>query len=82
MKIQDILKITARWQVSTRIGRAKQEIIRDIQMREGYSPCFRTRPHCGNDCLWKSDCLKVDAKRGAAVSNAAPGDQERPSAKR
>ena len=57
MKIQEIREIARQWDVNARIGRSKQEIIRDIQVREGFSPCFRTRESCDNDCLWKGDCL-------------------------
>lgn len=57
MKIQEIRKIAKPWGVDARIGRSKQDIIRDIQIREGYSPCFRTKEACEYDCLWKTDCL-------------------------
>jgi hypothetical protein len=57
MKIQEIRKIAKPWGVDARIGRSKLEIIRDIQMREGYSPCFKTKEACEYDCLWKTDCL-------------------------
>ncbi|MBU1966643.1 MAG: SAP domain-containing protein [Proteobacteria bacterium] len=57
MKIQEIREIARRWDVNARIGRSKQDIIRDIQIQEGYSPCFRTKEECESDCLWKSDCL-------------------------
>ena len=57
MKIQEIKEIARRWDVNARIGRSKQDIIRDIQIQEGYSPCFHTREECESDCLWKSDCL-------------------------
>jgi len=57
MKIQEIREIARQWGVNARIGRSKQDIIRDIQIREGYSPCFRTKDECDSDCLWKSDCL-------------------------
>lgn len=58
MKIQDVRVIAKKWNVDARIGRSKQDIIRDIQIREGFSPCFRTRDDCTEDCLWKSDCFK------------------------
>lgn len=57
MKMHEIRKIAKKWQVDARIGRSKQEVVRDIQIREGFSPCFRTREVCDSDCLWKSDCL-------------------------
>ena len=57
MKMQEIRKIAVYWGVDTKIGRFKKDIIRDIQVKEGNSPCFGTKEICGNDCLWKADCL-------------------------
>ncbi|MBU4370756.1 MAG: SAP domain-containing protein [Proteobacteria bacterium] len=51
MKMQEIKEIAKQWDVNARIGRSKQDIIRDIQIREGYSPCFRTKEECESDCL-------------------------------
>ncbi|MGZ3608301.1 MAG: hypothetical protein ACXU9J_10325 [Syntrophales bacterium] len=51
MKIQDIRLIAKAWNVDTRIGRSKLDIVRDIQVAEGYSPCFCTKDACGEDCL-------------------------------
>jgi hypothetical protein len=56
MKIQEVRKIAKAWNVNVGIGRTKQDIIRDIQIHEGYSPCYRTKETCENDCLWKEDC--------------------------
>mgnify|MGYP001370509614 CR=1 FL=1 len=55
--MQEVREIAKKWGVDTRIGRTKQAIIRDIQVREGYSPCYRTRDACSEECLWKSDCI-------------------------
>lgn len=63
MKIQQIREIARPWGVDARIGRSKQDIIRDIQLREGYSPCFRTKEICELDCLWKTDCLNHTRQR-------------------
>lgn len=57
MKMQEVRGIARKWGVDIKVGRSKQEIIRDIQIREGYSPCYRTRTECECDCLWKPDCL-------------------------
>jgi hypothetical protein len=57
MKMQEIRKIAVYWGVDTKIGRFKKDIIRDIQVREGNSPCFGTKETCENDCLWKAACL-------------------------
>ncbi|MCX5844971.1 MAG: hypothetical protein NTW12_01225 [Deltaproteobacteria bacterium] len=56
MKIQEIREIAKSWGVDTKVSRSKQDIIRDIQIIEGNSPCFRTIETCGNNCLWKKDC--------------------------
>jgi hypothetical protein len=57
MKIQEIREIAKSWGVDTKVGRSKQDIIRDIQISEGNEACFRTSETCGNDCLWKKDCI-------------------------
>jgi hypothetical protein len=45
--------------VNARIGRSKEAIIRDIQLREGNVPCFGTKTVCEEiGCLWKEDCLR------------------------
>ncbi len=59
MKLEEIRKIAQTWGVDVSTGRTKQDITRDIQISEGYSPCFRTKNTCDeNDCLWKNDCIK------------------------
>lgn len=57
MKITEIRKIASKWGIDTKIGRSKKDIIRDIQVSEGYAPCFGTRDACDNGCLWKNDCI-------------------------
>lgn len=57
MEMQEIRRIAANWGVDRRVGRFKKDIIRDIQIKEGNSPCFGTKETCENDCLWKADCL-------------------------
>jgi len=59
MKIQEIRKIAKKWGIDTSVRRSKKDLIRDIQTREGNTPCFRTKKECENDCLWKEDCLKA-----------------------
>jgi hypothetical protein len=56
MKIQEIRQIAKTWGVDAAVVRSKQDIIRNIQINEGYEPCFRTKDTCENDCLWKKDC--------------------------
>lgn len=57
MKLQEVRQIAKRWGIDTKTGRTKQDIIRDIQLSEGYDPCFGTRNECENDCIWKKDCI-------------------------
>ncbi|MHB8772633.1 MAG: SAP domain-containing protein [Syntrophales bacterium] len=66
MKMQEVRETARRWGVDVRVGRTKQEIIRDIQVREGYSPCYRTREQCGEACLWRLDCLAGEKPRRKA----------------
>lgn len=59
MKMQAIKEIARRWSVDCRIGRTKADIIRDIQEKEGYSPCFGTKNECDQmNCFWSEDCLE------------------------
>jgi hypothetical protein len=57
MKLNEIKKIARKRGIDTKIGRSKQDIIRDIQISEGYSPCFGTKGACETKCLWKEDCV-------------------------
>ena len=57
MKMHEVREIAKKWGVDIKVGRSKQDIIRDIQVKEGYSPCYRTKEECEYDCLWKTDCL-------------------------
>lgn len=57
MKMQEVRQIAKKWGVDIKVGRSKQDIIRDIQVKEGYAPCYRTKVECEYDCLWKPDCL-------------------------
>jgi len=58
MNINEVRAIAKRWSVDARIGWSKKDIIRDIQIREGYAPCYATKEMCEQDCLWKTDCLR------------------------
>ena len=59
MKMQEVKEIARHWGVDCRIGRTKAAIILDIQVREGFTPCFGTKTECGEMmCLWREDCLK------------------------
>ena len=43
MKMKDVREIAKKWGVNIRVGRSKQDIIQDIQVEEGFAPCFRTK---------------------------------------
>jgi hypothetical protein len=59
MKIKDVLEIVKKKGVDIKVGRKKEDMIREYQMIEGYSPCFHTKDSCAEDCMWKEDCLNV-----------------------
>jgi hypothetical protein len=59
MKMQEVRAIARKWGVDARIGRTKQAVIRDIQKKEGYSPCYQTKDACEQVCLWKEDCITI-----------------------
>ena len=57
MKMQEIITIGKRWGIPYRVGLSKVVLIRAIQKREGYTPCFRREEDCEQkDCLWLEDC--------------------------
>jgi len=59
MKIQEVREIVKKKGVNVNGRRKKEDIIREYQMIEGYSPCFHTKDTCGEDCLWKEDCINI-----------------------
>ena len=62
MKMQEVRAIAQKWGVDIRIGRTKQAIIRDIQVKEGFSPCYQTKEVCEETCLWKPECVGSEKK--------------------
>jgi len=57
MKMRAIWDIAKLWDIPYRIGITKGALIREIQKREGYNPCFGSKKTCGEDsCLWWGDC--------------------------
>lgn len=56
MKLEEVRKIAR--QKGVKAAKLKKgEIIRAIQMAEGYSPCFEMQKSCSqNRCLWKTAC--------------------------
>ena len=63
MKLTEVKEIARKWDVSVRTGRTKKDIIQDIQIKEGFSPCFGTRDICAeSECLWIEDCIPKTSK--------------------
>lgn len=54
----EIIKSLAKlWKIDI-VGKNKAELIRAIQSKEGFLPCFETKTECGEyDCAWRTDCL-------------------------
>ncbi|MCG6535537.1 MAG: hypothetical protein L7F78_12800 [Syntrophales bacterium LBB04] len=58
MKMQEIREIAMKWEIPYRVGLSKEFLIREIQKREGNTPCFRANAECpGTGCLWMEDCI-------------------------
>ncbi|HUH66766.1 MAG TPA: hypothetical protein VLZ07_10075 [Syntrophales bacterium] len=77
MKIWQVKAIAKKWDIDTMVGRSKQEIIRDIQVAEGYSPCFRTTDWCEERCLWKEDCIDQGMSSIAAQDKRVKGRSQK-----
>ena len=59
MKMHEVRNIAKQWGVNVNPKRTKRDMIRDIQAKEGYEPCFATKTACDQQgCLWYEDCLK------------------------
>jgi len=60
MKMQDIKRIAKKWGITYRVGQSKTDLIRAIQKKEGYTPCFRREEFCEQkECLWMDDCMSA-----------------------
>jgi hypothetical protein len=43
----------------TQLPADRTELIRKIQVYEGFSPCFKTKTKCEyTKCSWREECLK------------------------
>ena len=56
MQMQYIKKIANSWDTDEKTGSVKQDIIWDLEIKEGHAPCFCSKEECKNDCLWRNDC--------------------------
>ncbi len=58
MKMYEVNEIAKRWDIPVRVGVSKEKMIRAIQVKEGYQPCFRSKSVCDErGCLWMADCI-------------------------
>jgi hypothetical protein len=58
VKMYEVVKIARRWEIPYKVGVSKEKLIRAIQVKEGYQPCFRQQSACdGKGCLWMADCI-------------------------
>jgi hypothetical protein len=58
MKMQEVIVIAKKWNIPFKVGLSKEELIRSIQKKEGYTDCFRRDDSCEEqECLWKDDCF-------------------------
>ncbi len=58
MKMKDIIEVSKKWKVPFKVGVKKEDLIRNIQIKEGYQPCFRRQRFCDEkNCLWMEDCI-------------------------
>ncbi len=60
MKMADVIKLAKRWDIPFNFGCTKENLIRAIQIKEGYQPCFRRQRMC--DEKFAAD-LKLQSRR-------------------
>jgi hypothetical protein len=60
VKMHEVIEIAKRWDIPYKIGVSKENLIRAIQVKEGYQPCFRQQSACNEKgCLWMADCIST-----------------------
>jgi hypothetical protein len=59
VKMHEVINRAKQWDVPYRIGLSKEQLIRAIQVKEGYEPCFRQKKTVCDEkeCLWMADCI-------------------------
>ena len=56
MKMQEIIAIAKKWGIPYKVGLSKEDLIRAIQQKEGYTACYRRDDFCEEkDCLCMDD---------------------------
>lgn len=55
----EIIKAIAKLHGVKNLGQSKEDLVRAIQKKEGFQPCFATKGlECPQyDCLWRQDCV-------------------------
>jgi hypothetical protein len=43
MKMYEVITLAKQWDVPYKIGFSKKQLIKAIQVKEGYQPCFRPK---------------------------------------
>ena len=64
MNMKEIKKIARKIDITP--GKMnKLELIRSIQVQEGYSPCYQSdQPFCDQyECCWRNDCQPGEMRR-------------------
>ncbi len=60
MNMREVIEIAKKQDVPFKVGLSKEKLIRDIQVKEGYRPCFRQKSVCDEKgCLWMADCTST-----------------------
>lgn len=58
MKMREIIEIATAWGIPFKVGLSKADMIWAIQIKEGYTACFRRDDQCERkECRWQDDCL-------------------------
>lgn len=60
MRLSEIERKAKSMGISNTWKYSRKELIKNIQQKEGYFPCFGTTKHqCDQlSCLWRPDCLR------------------------
>ena len=57
MKMQEVIVIAKEMDIPYKFGMSKADLIQAIQVKEGYTACFRSQEACKEkECLWLDDC--------------------------
>jgi hypothetical protein len=59
MKLAQVISKAKKMEIKDAAKMSKIDLIRTIQTKEGYTPCFAPgKKNCGEKaCLWREDCV-------------------------